>query len=184
MPSTRSGASMTREEFEELVARRSKNGGNGNGNEGNGNGNYEDMEKGNVKWRKWKQKWKSCQTLDAITYCLTKLRTRKTRDMPSQGVLRIREGWKVTQGITVDSNCHSRGKILVGRMEARAYNTLGTMKERDMLEIHYPTATSAVADSEPWKPARNQKCKQDMETRLEELKQTARSYAMVERNKP
>ncbi|GJZ08629.1 putative reverse transcriptase domain-containing protein, partial [Tanacetum coccineum] len=64
MPSTRSGASMTREEFEELVARRvaeeleareaartleplnengdeleGENGGNGNGNGGNGNGN-------------------------------------------------------------------------------------------------------------------------------------------------
>ncbi|GJY78217.1 putative reverse transcriptase domain-containing protein [Tanacetum coccineum] len=46
MPNTRSGASMTHEEFEELVARRvaeeleaRENGGNGNGNGGNGNGN-------------------------------------------------------------------------------------------------------------------------------------------------
>ncbi|GKB36657.1 putative reverse transcriptase domain-containing protein, partial [Tanacetum coccineum] len=46
MPNTRSGASMTHEEFEELVARRvaeeleaRDNGGNGNGNGGNGNGN-------------------------------------------------------------------------------------------------------------------------------------------------
>nr|GFD04686.1 hypothetical protein [Tanacetum cinerariifolium] len=27
-----------------------------------------------------------------------------------------KKGWKVTQGITVDSNHHSKGKILVGRM--------------------------------------------------------------------
>nr|GEZ16064.1 putative reverse transcriptase domain-containing protein [Tanacetum cinerariifolium] len=37
-------------------------------------------------------------------------------DKKLQGVPRIKEGWKVTQGITVDSNRHSRGKILVGRM--------------------------------------------------------------------
>nr|GEY06706.1 hypothetical protein [Tanacetum cinerariifolium] len=36
-----------------------------------------------------------------------------------QGVMRIKEGWKVTQGITVDSNCHSRGKYYWA--EARAY---------------------------------------------------------------
>nr|GEZ40543.1 hypothetical protein [Tanacetum cinerariifolium] len=38
------------------------------------------------------------------------LRTRSSRVM-LQEVLRIKEGWKVTQWITVDSNHHSRGKI-------------------------------------------------------------------------
>nr|GFA61629.1 putative reverse transcriptase domain-containing protein [Tanacetum cinerariifolium] len=32
-----------------------------------------------------------------------------------QGVLRKKEGWKVTQGITVDSNRHSRGKMPLNR---------------------------------------------------------------------
>nr|GFB04159.1 hypothetical protein [Tanacetum cinerariifolium] len=44
-----------------------------------------------------------------------------------QGVPRIKEGWKVTQGITVDSNCHSRGKILVGKMVV--YNKVWNCKK-------------------------------------------------------
>nr|GEY67000.1 putative reverse transcriptase domain-containing protein [Tanacetum cinerariifolium] len=48
-----------------------------------------------------------------------------------QGVLRIKEGWKVTQGITVDSNRHSRGKILLGIMWPKL-TRLGTMKEREL----------------------------------------------------
>nr|GFD35840.1 hypothetical protein [Tanacetum cinerariifolium] len=48
-----------------------------------------------------------------------------------QGVLRIKEGWKVTQGITVDSNRHSRGKILLENV-ARAY-TAGNNKRKGYL---------------------------------------------------
>ncbi|GKD59804.1 putative reverse transcriptase domain-containing protein [Tanacetum coccineum] len=44
-----------------------------------------------------------------------------------EGVLRIRGGWKVTQGITMDNNRHSRGKMLVGRMWLEL-TRLGTMR--------------------------------------------------------
>nr|GFB10299.1 putative reverse transcriptase domain-containing protein [Tanacetum cinerariifolium] len=44
-----------------------------------------------------------------------------------RGVPRIKGGWKVTQGITVDNNHHSRGKILVGRMWLEL-TRLGTMR--------------------------------------------------------
>nr|GEY69049.1 putative reverse transcriptase domain-containing protein [Tanacetum cinerariifolium] len=55
--------------------------------------------------------------------------TAYTQGVMLQGVLRIKEGWKVTQGITVDSNRHSRGKILLGIMWPKL-TRLGTMKER------------------------------------------------------
>nr|GEY83796.1 reverse transcriptase domain-containing protein [Tanacetum cinerariifolium] len=72
-------------------------------------------------------KWGGLMKLMSKVYCLRN-ETRSSRVM-LQGVLRIKEGWKVTQGITVDSNRHSRGKILLGRMQPEL-TRLGTMKER------------------------------------------------------
>ncbi|GJZ57577.1 putative reverse transcriptase domain-containing protein, partial [Tanacetum coccineum] len=54
-----------------------------------------------------------------------------------QGMLRIRGGCKVTQGITVDNNRHSRDKILVGRMWPEL-TWLGTIKERGIVGLLLP----------------------------------------------
>nr|GEZ43985.1 hypothetical protein [Tanacetum cinerariifolium] len=161
MPNTRSRASMTHEEVEELVARRvaeemkaceaagnlktlnengdeqdGENGGNGNGgNRGNGNGGNGENRNHGMNYGGFMPMARECTFQNFLkckphTFSRTEGIVRLTHWVMLQGVPRIKEGWNVTQGITVDSNRQSIFKTSRESI-ARAYTARSKERKRD-----------------------------------------------------